>query len=95
MVTQSRCVGPVTYKSEQLDPSTPLFIFVPEVEAVWFCCCVHIAHVSLYCPVDIVCFCIGNFWDFIYFQAGNGRKPADMGDSITYSLAPSNGGEMQ
>lgn len=72
VVTQYRCVGPVTYKSEQLDPSTSLFSFVPEMETVWLCWCVHIAHVSIYCPVDIV-FEFGAFLDFIYFQQERGE----------------------
>lgn len=69
--------GPVSYQSEPLDPSTSLFIFVPEMETVWFCRRVHIAHAGIYCPVDIV-FEFGTFGIlYISRQEVGGGGPAD------------------
>lgn len=77
VISQYNFVGPITRKPKHRDSSCfPLFILCTRFIKIFVLCwCVHIAYVSIWCPVDIVVLNL-DFTDLcrFYITCGLGEK---------------------
>lgn len=84
---QYKLVGPITCKPKHQDSSCfPLFILCTRIMKIFvFCWCVHIAYVSIWCPVDIVWIWISLISVGFILHVGWERRERGQGVFVFYS----------